>query len=223
MSERVKEALDKIKPLGKIKSSIQIEVEDRKTEEQTKIDVDVGNLTTLDSLVKKYEIYAVNAVFENGNKIELVYDRRGWIVYKMRDGKNTYIGRKAENHFSNEAYKKRHRPKPKKVTPVTEEPEYVEVRDNWTILIPLAIRSKLYIDPGNRLIFSEEDGKIIYEPTKHGPIRVQYFGRISIPPIIRTKLGIEPGDYLKSYEDNGRIVYELVPKEIALSLKEKNQ
>ena len=100
MSSRILELLKDLEPYGKILDKIVIIGEDRETKDkENTIEVSVNGYDEMDRFGEKNNIYGVNITFENGTKIEFVYDRE-WSTYAaiLTDGRTLY-GRHAKSHF----------------------------------------------------------------------------------------------------------------------------
>jgi len=101
MSSKVKELLDSINFLGELYETIEIEGENKKTEEQTKISINSDDYTGMDTYGQKNEIYGVNVVLKrDGTRIEFVHDDRKWIPYRIDVKGKTYSGKRAKSYFS---------------------------------------------------------------------------------------------------------------------------
>lgn len=101
MSSKVRELLDFIKPLGKLHDTIEIEGENKKTKEETKISVNSDDYTRMDAYGQENEIFGVNVVLKKDDtRIEFVHDDRGWAPYTIKDEIMTYKGKGVKSQFS---------------------------------------------------------------------------------------------------------------------------
>lgn len=99
MSSKVKELLDFIKPLGELYNPIEIEGANKKTDEESKIHVNLNDYERLNGFSKENVIFGVSLVLKESNTwIEFVHDRK-WDPFRVQFKGKIYTGPWAKSRF----------------------------------------------------------------------------------------------------------------------------